>query len=426
MAILRLLAVVPLVSLFAMPVFGQKISELGGWASRAKASKSKYFAVKSTFEADETAILAEHCDAAFEAIVRLFSRLPQRRGVSGPIDLYLVAGQGEFKDLLLSKFQHDIGNLLGYVNPVNTPPIIALCRDDQSVEVMKISLQNMVLRVVLRFHFPNMTAWCREGLGFFFEQGVMIDGALVLGEVNKRRVNQVLEARDNKKLVHLDHLFSVGFNEWRELRHRNEDELLNAEACTLVHFLIYSDDGRHEIEFFNFLAQINLQTDWRKAFAASFGDVDVATLEQQWLAYVRGLHATNYRETVLLMKFLAAGMTALHAEGEHPTTMAALKQKLEEKRFQYDPKLYGDNRVIMAADERSYVVPCAEDKPEMQFVLEPPKGSARSRTPYTITIEGMEPITLSAVWARQGKDWAYKIGAVAKKKPGARTPTRSR
>jgi hypothetical protein len=397
------------------------------WWVRAPVYRSKYYNIKTDLEAADARAMAEHMDATFESYWGLFSRLPIRLQRPATLDLYLFATEQDYMNVLAMRFGNDGAGSWGKCITRGNSISLVGWKGRHSLEGLKQLVQHEGFHQVSSQLFRNLPIWADEGLAETFERGIVVGDRLVLGEVSeqdKKRLQAVLEAQ---AAAPLDQFLAMSHEIWNARVQMGAAQVQYLQAWSLVHFLIFAEEGKYETGFLNFLVALNRGADWRQAFVASFGLPDFKAMETAWLEYVRDVPPADYRETLRRLDFLAAGMTELRRREIHPTTLAELRTELAAIGFEHESNLYGEPAKFSARDARLFQVPHAAEAPGRRFVLvEPTTRPAPSRTrpepppPPSIVAEGLYPQVFQADWDRRGKEPGYVISS----RPAAQRRTR--
>ncbi len=394
------------------------------WLIRASTYRSKYYNITTDFTPEDAKRMAEHVDSTFESYLRLFSKLPVRVQRPAALDLYLFVTEDDYHKVLKARFGDEgLGSWGTCISSGNRIWLVGW-RGEYTLEQMKPLLQHEGFHQLARHLFGDLPVWANEGLAELFERGIMIDGQLVLGEVTPATRQRLLEAIAQQKTLPLDQFFKVDHQQWLRSVHTSDAGALYLQAWSLVHFLIFADQGKYEAGFLKFLVQLNRGMDWRQAFVASFGMPDFKALETKWLDYARTTPPADYRETVRRLKFLSAGLAELHKQGRRPTSLDELREQLQEINFECQPDLFGQARKLSAADRRMFEVPFAEGVEARKFTLvESRSGPSAKPPPYNIAVGGLEPQAFAAQWTRRGRETSYAItvspAGQQKTKPGS-------
>jgi len=399
------------------------------WWNRAGVFRSKYYTIKTDFVPDDAKCMAQHMDSTFESYLRLFSKLPVRLQRPASLDLYLFAAEDDYHKVLKARFGDE--GLGSWGTCISAGDRISLVgwRGEFSLEEMKPLLQHEGFHQLARHLFRDLPIWANEGLAELFERGIMVDGQLVLGEVTPTTRRRLLAAIEQQKTLPLDRFFMTSHEQWLNSVRTQEAEVLYLQAWSLVHFLVFAEQGKYEAGFLNFLVQLNRHVEWRQAFVASFGMPDFKVMEAKWLEYAKNTPASDYRETVRRLKFLSEGLAELYKQGRRPTSLHELREQLQEIHFECQPELFGRSQKLSAADSSMFEVPFSEGLEDRRFSLAEPKGNSAKPPPCNVTAEGLAPQIFSAQWTRRGRETGYSIvitpTAPQKGKAGAKTPPRS-
>lgn len=381
------------------------------WWLRAPTYRSKYYNIKTDFPPADAKPLAEHLDFTFESYWNLLSRLPIRLQRPAMLDLYLFAKRDDYQNVLRSRFHSDGTGSWGMCITVGNSISLVGWRGEYSLEQMKPLLQHEGFHQVASQLFAGLPPWANEGLAELFERGVMVDGQLVLGDFPPFDRQRLLQAIAGRRALSLERLLTIDSGQWNEQVRSADAQLLYLEAWSLVHFLVFAEQGKYESGYLNFLVMLNRRADWRQAFVASFGLPDFKAMEAKWLAYLQNTPPSNYRETVRRLKFLTAGMLELHKQGRHPTSIDELRQQLQERRFECEVDLYGKSERFSADDAELFEVPLADGVANRKFVLVEPRGRSTNAAPANLRATGLTPQVFAAECIHRGREYEYTISA---------------
>jgi hypothetical protein len=381
------------------------------WWLRAPTYRSKHYNIKTDFPPADAKPLAEHMDFTFESYWSLLSRLPIRLQRPAMLDLYLFANRDDYQNVLRSRFHSDGTGSWGMCITVGNTISLVGWRGEYSLEQMKPLLQHEGFHQVASQLFAGLPPWANEGLAELFERGVMVDGQLVLGDFPPQDRHRLLRAIAARKTLPLERLLTINGGQWNEYVRAEDATLLYLEAWSLVHFLVFAEQGKYESGYLNFLVMLNRGADWRQAFVASFGIPDFKALEAKWLTYIQNTPASNYRETIRRLKFLTAGMLELHKQGCRVTSIDELRQQLQERSFESVVNIDGQPERLSATDAELFEVPLAEGVADRKFVLVEPRGRSRDAAPGNLRATGLEPQIFTAECVRRGREYEYVFSA---------------
>lgn len=399
------------------------------WWTRAAVYRSKYYNIKTDLSVGDAKLMAEHMDATFESYWKLFAKLPVRLQRPATLELYLFAAQADYMQVLQQRFNDDATGSWGKcISRGNSISLVGF-RGQYELEQVKSLLQHEGFHQVAAHLFTNLPTWANEGLAEVFEHGIVVDGQLILGDFPAHEQKRIIEGIDQHQAIAMGKLFTMGQSQWNDQVRTSDANMQYLQAWSLVHFMIFGQQGKYEANFLNFLVLLNRGIEWKTAFVAAYGMPDFDLVQTQWEAFVKNLPPTDYRETVRRLRFLMAGLTELHGKGQHPASLDELKQALREIHFQEEVDVFGVKRRLSAADPRVFTVPFAEAAPGRQFVLAPARSAAGPHTPpggqpATLTAEGLDPQLFKAEWTRRGREASYVLSITpvphVKARPGRR------
>ncbi len=385
------------------------------WWAKAPVYRSKYYAIKTDFSEEDTRLSAEHLDTIFESYMKLVSTLPVRLRRPARLEVYLFAKQQDYDNVLRLRFHHDGGGSWGTCISFGDTISLVGWRGRHSIEELKPLLQHEGFHQVASHFFPGLPLWANEGLAEIFERGVIVGDQLALGEFSPRDKQRLLEAAENDAIVPFEQFFAIDSSQWSQQVRAGGATTIYLEAWSIVHFLLYAEEGKYKMGFLNFLVNLNKGADWKRSFLAAFGMPDFGAIQSKWLEHVRATPASDYRETIRRLDFLAAGVAKLRQQDIYPATLAELRSQLERAKFSHDSSLFGAARQLTSRDARMYEVPLAQGVPEREFLLvdsSPTAGRRSSRQkppPGNIVARGLNPEAFAAIWRRRGGEWEYSI-----------------
>ena len=385
------------------------------WWGRTPTVRSKYYNIKTDLAPDDAKIMAEHMDATFGAYWGLFSRLPVRLQRPATLDLYMFANQQDYVNVLAGRFHDDATGSWGKCITAGKSISLVGWKGHHSLEDFKQLFQHEGFHQLSSHLFSGTPLWAEEGMAELFERGVAVGSQLVVGDFPPRDKAVLVRAIEAAQIIPFEQFLAITPQQWDTRVRTGDAQLQYLQAWSLIHFLVFAEEGKFETSYLNFLVQLNRRVPWQRAFVASFGVPDVKALEAQWSQYVRAAHPTDYRETLCRLDFLAAGMAALAAEEIYPTSIEELKGHLQKKAFEHRSNMPGEPRQMSAQDSQLFEVPFAEGIAERRFeLLEPRGGGNRGRqepSPRTIVALGLYPQVFFAEWTRRGREAGYVLSA---------------
>ena len=394
-------------------------TEGAAWEKQAAAVPSRYYQFKTDLDRPDAEHLAGHMDAVFGSYMAIFSKLPIQAKQPARLNLYLFANQRTYGSFLGWKFGDDGTGSWGKCIRFGQNYWLVGWKGDHSLSEMQSLLQHEGFHQVAGQIFPGLPLWANEGMAELFERGIVVGDRLALGEISKGDYRRLHLAIDQDALIPFDRFFSMSDREWATYVRSGHAQLNYLQAWSLVHFLLYAEDGKYEQGFMRFLVQLNRELGWQKAFVSAFGMPDFRAMEQEWLDYIKKEIPTDYRETIRRLDFLAAGVAKLAEEKIFPGSLEELQDELRKADFKHESDLYGKKGTITATDAAVFSVPGADDDPSRRFLFVDrrnrewkPDSKRRPTGPPTILAVGRMPRTFVATIAKRGRAYQHTLSAV--------------
>ncbi len=366
------------------------------WERRAATVQSRYYEVRSDLDMAVTRRLAAHMDLISEEYMRLLHGLRQRRQSQRP-RIWLFRSREAYLSTLSLRFDADPEGTSGMSLRKGTVITLAAWQGPKPEKALMRVLRHEGFHQFKELYFPNMPPWVNEGLAEMFEAAVVLEGGIILGQVEAGWTALLAESARSDALIPFDRLFQLDEEDWQDHVKEGRGALQYAEAWSVIHFLIFGEHLRYLPSFERFLVLMNQGRSWQSAFQQSFGVNDLRPFGQRWLAYLRGLSPTDFEGTVARLEFLAAGLLAARGDGVEPATFAQLQAALKRMSFQYDTHRFGIRRRLGVEDPSVFGVPVpGGGRSSAAFVLrETGRGGGRTRSVFT---QGLAPLEFGIVW----------------------------
>ncbi len=141
----------------------------------------------------------------------------------------------------------------------------------------------------------DIPTWLTEGLAVYFEKYEQWSGPLGSpGSVQADKVNDIRDAMDDRSLVPLGELLTVGISKGL-LPYGDRAGLAYAQSYALVYYLLHGRGTQYRKPFFTYMKNLQsrfkegkLERDLRGQFLLDMG-IQLADFEKAWLDYVRSL-----------------------------------------------------------------------------------------------------------------------------------------
>lgn len=390
------------------------------WENRAVMIPSRYYLFRTDLEKTDAEHLSNHMDAVFTSYMTIFSKLPIQVKLPSRLNLYLFADQQSYRGYLGWKFGDDGTGSWGKCIRLGQNYWVVGWKGDHSLDQMQSLLQHEGFHQVAGQIFPDLPLWANEGLAELFERGIVVGDRLALGEISNHDYRQLQAAIEQDALVPFDRFFSMSDSEWGAQVRSGHAQVNYLQAWSMVHFLLYAENGKYEQGFMKFLVQLNRKVGWEQAFVGAFGMPDFRAMEREWLEYIKKEIPTDYRTTVRRLDFLAAGTAKLAEEKKYPASLEELKEELGKINFEHESDLYGEKQTLTAGDADAFTVPGAKDDPTRRFVLVDrrnrplkPDSKRRPTQPPKILAVGRMPRSFEATVARRGREFRSVLASGA-------------
>jgi len=180
----------------------------------------------------------------------------------------------------------------------------------------------------------DLPPWFNEGMAEYFADVIVGDGELLTGLVTAERVGAVKRLIASNAHVPLEKLFALSAEQWGASLNRGvfHSGPLYQQSWSVVHFLVHGEGGKHRAAFERYIGELAGRRSQRDAFRRAF-DVDVATLEKQWLAHCRALEPSAWARVREELGWLGKGLRNLDERGESPRTVAGLYDALAKEGY---------------------------------------------------------------------------------------------
>lgn len=376
--------------------------------------QTRSYVLHTDLDEESARQLAAHLDTTFDAYNELFAAF--RSKPIGRMDAYVFATREGYIEFLAREFKVDGTGSGGMFVRNGSRRALLSWKGDNDMDRVRSVLQHEGFHQFADALFPALPVWANEGFAELFENGVEVDGRIVVGEVPPDALRRLQQARSADGLVHFDRFFEVDSAEWGSHVRSGQASLNYLQAWALVHFFIYAQDARWRDQFMDFLDRLNRGMKWRQAFRQVFEVESWSEIEEAFLAHLDAMRPTDYQAIVWQLEFLAAGMHALNQEGVFPTTLQMLKQQLQTRNFEFTSALFGTTRRMKASEESLYRLPGTDGSASMPHLALAdnrgtpfPGAAGPGKRPWNIRTVGLEPRDFMVRWTRKGRNWRYSL-----------------
>lgn len=406
---------------------------IGTWWDRTqpakgrKPPKSKYYSVRSDLSIEATQQWARHLDTMYEEYTR---RLVQggglRRRTPEVLNVLIFARQQDYLDTLRTQFGLNAMGSGGVFFMTPRGGGLAFFTENLPHQRIAHVAQHEGFHQFAHAFFGNdLPPWLNEGLAEFFGECVVEGDAVIIGQASPQVLEVVRQAAAAGKQLPFIDLLQMDDSRWNAAVRSGTAALQYQQSWSMVHFLVYGDNGKYQGAFQRMLQMVNAGTRPYEAMRSAFGlatDADVRDFEAKWVEHAKAAPPSSYVSARSRIEFLAEGLRAVWDRGQRPTTLAELRKSLVEADFSYPLSAHGYTMTLRASDESNYTVPLdAANTKDIAVELVPspmprnPSGKKLEEqhpTPPIIRTRGLQPREVRAQWSRRKDspgEWDYDI-----------------
>ena len=340
------------------------------WWQRAPVYNSRHYAIKSDLPREIVAEYARHLDTVFEAYMmrlrNLTLRTPQQ------LNVLLFSSQQEY----LMTLQEQYG-----VNGTGSGGMFFVQRQGSGLALWTERLPRRRVHHVLQhegFHQvayayfgTDLPIWVNEGLAEVFGEAILVGRELVIGQTNPRTLDALRTAIDQNRHISFREMLTMDTATWNARVRDGNARLQYQQAWSMVHFLIYGENGKYVGAFDRYLRFLNLGHNSYDAFVRGFGTDDIDSFERRWIEYAMAARPSSFITALERIEFLSAGLLELHRQAVYPTTLEELRTELRKISFRYEYSMHGVRTVLDSMNDAMFEIPrddLARDDPAFELV----------------------------------------------------------
>lgn len=279
--IIALAAVVLLVGLVSPVEVAADEQEL-----QLKKYATKHYIVYTNLEREEAVDFGRHMDKLFREYARRFQAFRLRRGNLS--NIFLVRTRQDYIKLM-AKFDFDASTSGGVFFRRSDISGMATWVQGKSKQATIKTLQHEGFhQFASKFIGHHLPIWANEGMAVYFEEAQLEDGKMKTGQLSKRMLRQIKNARDAKKLIPFEKLMNINSKQWfANMRRGNPNGSLQyAQSWSIAYFLIHADDGKYMRAFEQYLLLLSRGQSHAQAFERIFGEDSKSAMEQRWQEFI--------------------------------------------------------------------------------------------------------------------------------------------
>jgi len=397
----------------------QRQAQLGWW-DRAPEGAAGHYHIKTDLPRDEARELARHLNVMYDEYARRLASLPPRPGVENVFNVYIFASQRDYMDTLRTRFGIDASGSGGMFFRSPNGSGLALFTENLPQRRVEHVMQHEGFHQFAHSRFgDDLPIWVNEGLAEFFGESVLIGNKLILGQSSTRVIDRVKEAIEMSTYIPFRNMLTMSPQTWGQAVRGGDAALQYNQAWSMVHFLVYGDNGRYQQAFERYLRLLNNGVRSDTAFVQVFG-ADLEAFDARWREYARNAKPTAFITALERFEFLAAGLLQLSKLDMYPEDLDQLREMLTQIEFAYTVKTHANETTYRATDDGVMSIPQDDlTRAQPTLLLEKPdpvslrdrKLEEENRTPMVLRTENLEPKNLVLKWVRdrETNEFSYRI-----------------
>lgn len=398
---------------------------VGTWWDRTappvghKLPNSRYYTIRSDLISAQTKQYADHLDTMYgEFTKQLVAQSGLRKRSPDYPNVLMFSKQQDYLDTLRTQYAIDGTGSGGmfFISPRGAG--LAFWVEGLPKQRVEHVIQHEGFHQFAYAFFGNeMPPWLNEGLAEFFGESVVDGTSVIIGQASPQVVDQVRKAVVQEKYIPFMNLLQMDDQRWSANVHNGSAGMQYMQSWSMVHFLVYGEEGRYGPSFTVMLKLLNDGTKpfdaMRKAFSLAT-EPDVLRFESKWKEYAKVAKPGAYVAARGRLEFLAEGLREVWSKGGRPKNVEELKTAMRDLKFQYTSSSHGYVTKLDAADDINFAVPDDEvnTKPvTIEFVVnKPAKGTKAKKleeqlpTPPMLRTRNLRPNDVGVSWYRSSSD----------------------
>jgi hypothetical protein len=291
--------------------------------------ESQHYQIHTDLDAKLAEDLARRMDLMYDEYAR---RLVQFSPPSGDgakaFQVNLYAKRADYMTLTSNRFPNTGGVFMPARN------LLAAFLETQGRDGLRRTLQHEAFH---QFAFTaishNLPVWLNEGLAQFFEEGIVIDNIVTVGQVPPRRIRQLQADMKAKRLVPFDKFLALSDAQWEQtLADKNRAAAQYNQSWAMVQFLIgaTNEEGepKYRARFIEMLKSIHQGTDPQLAWQQQFL-TNIKGFQDRFVEWANTLQPTELALYIEHQDVLADMMVELKSRGLVFSNMEEFRKRLE-------------------------------------------------------------------------------------------------
>ena len=393
------------------------------WWDRAKEGRVGRYWIKSDLSDERTRELGQNLNLMFDHFLRVLGNL-QLRGEEH-FNVLMFQSRDDYLYTLQSRWgingigsagmffvHHEGGGLAFWVGDTPWSRVIH-------------TVQHEAFHQFAHSRFGrDLPIWVNEGLAEFFGESVLVGRTLVMGQSNLRVLHDIRSDIEEGRIIPFREMITMSSQEWLDSVRRLSARTQYNQAWSMVHFLIYGENGRYQSAFERYLALMNRGHTSEQAFTTAFETNNLDAFERRWREYAMTARPSAFVTAMERAEFLAAGILELSRREIYPETLEELKEQLRAIEFTYNLQSQHVSVTLKASDDALFEIPrdeLAREAPVFELTqLDPRRIPRRERqleeenpTPPLLRTRHLRPHELGVKWIRDRDENTFSYEIIA-------------
>ncbi len=382
------------------------------WWDRSPEKKVGYYWIKTDIPAAHANALARHLNIMYEEYSRRLASLPIR--AQEKLNVLIFSDPEDYILTLRARFGVNAQGSGGMFFVAPAGAALAFWVKDLPQRRIEHVVQHEGFHQFAYSRFgDDLPMWANEGLAEFFGESVLVDDKLIIGQNTPRVLDALKAAIDSNTSVPFRNMLTMSPQEWNAAVSggTGDAELNYRQAWSMVHFLVYGDNGRYVNLFETYLRHLNNGLPPEEAFVRVFGN-DIDAFEKRWKQYAMAAKPSSFVTALERIGFLSDGLLELSRQKKYPQTLDDLKAALREIGFKQTSRTHGREITLSADDDSLFEIPkddLCPDQPAFEVAKTKLNKQATRRqrmleeqnpAPATISTVNLKPKGLNVKWLR--------------------------
>jgi hypothetical protein len=296
--------------------------------ARMREIKTKYYRIHTDLEPKLADELARRMDEMYDLYSRRLSGFqPADKQKAIPrFEVYLYRRQQDYLKLTGERLKNTGGVFMSGRN------LLASFLGDLGRDSLRRTLQHEAFHQFAHAVIsPDLPVWLNEGLAQVFEEGIWTGSQFDLEQVPPRRLRQLRDDMDNKRLIKFETLMTLTPEQWAK---RLEDDHGSGathynQSWAMVYFLVNApgpdDKPLYRARLLQMLKLLNEGKGGEQAFRDTFGN-NLEGFQKRFVDYARQLEASDEATLIENQEVLADLLVELRGRGTTFASVSELKQ----------------------------------------------------------------------------------------------------